>query len=43
VASAFAAGVAQVSIAAGEQEAQKYALFRRGDIDPSTWGLIDAG
>lgn len=41
VASAFAAGVAQVSLATGETEADMYALFRRTDIDPSSFGILE--
>lgn len=40
-ASAFAAGVAQVSLEGGEDEAQKYALFANPAVDPSTWGLLE--
>lgn len=41
VASAFAAGVAQVSLSAGETEADMYALYRRPDVDPSSFGLLE--
>jgi CHAT domain len=40
VASAFSAGVAQVSLGAGEGEAQKYVVYRRADTDLSAWGLV---
>lgn len=40
IGSAFAAGVASVSIAAGEGEAQKYVIYRRSDVDLSTYALV---
>lgn len=40
-ASAFAAGTARASLECGEEEAQKYALFHRSDVDTSSWGLLN--
>ena len=40
IASAFAAGVASTSLAAGEVEAQKYAIYTRSDVDLAGYALV---